>query len=85
MTPDDFIAKWAPVALKERSTAQSHFNDLCRLLGVEEPVAADPKGEWFAFEHGVAKASGGDGWAETMGRATAYAAKKTALNREIIA
>ncbi len=64
MTPDDFIAKWAPVALKERSTAQSHFNDLCRLLGVEEPVAADPKGEWFAFEHGVAKASGGDGWAD---------------------
>ncbi len=64
MTPDQFIAKWRPVALKERSTAQSHFNDLCRLLGVDDPVAADPKGTWFAFEHGVAKASGGDGWAD---------------------
>lgn len=64
MTPEDFITKWRPVELKERSTAQSHFNDLCRLLGLDEPVAADPKGEWFAFEHGVAKASGGDGWAD---------------------
>lgn len=68
MTPEDFIAKWHPVELKERSTAQSHFNDLCRLLGVDDPVSSDPKGDWFAFEHGVAKASGGDGWADVWCR-----------------
>ena len=32
MTPTEFIAKWRPVELKERSAAQIHFNDLCRLL-----------------------------------------------------
>jgi hypothetical protein len=49
VTPAQFIAKWRPVELKERSAAQTHFNDLCRLLGLDEPVAADPKGAWFAF------------------------------------
>jgi type II restriction/modification system DNA methylase subunit YeeA len=64
MTADDFIAKWQGVELKERSASQSHFNDLCRLLGVEEPIAADPKGEWFTFEKGATKTSGGEGWAD---------------------
>ena len=66
MTPQDFIAEWRPVALKERSTAQSHFNDLCRLLGVDDVITADPRGEWLAFEYGVAKASGGDGCAKRL-------------------
>lgn len=64
MTPEEFIAKWHAVELKERSASQSHFNDLCRLLGLPDPITADPKGEWFAFEHGVSKASGGEGWAD---------------------
>lgn len=29
MTPDTFIAKLKANALKDRSAAQSHFNDLC--------------------------------------------------------
>ena len=33
MTPGEFIAKWRASELKERSAAQSHFNDLCGLLG----------------------------------------------------
>jgi hypothetical protein len=64
MTPDDFIRKWQPVELSERSASQSHFNDLCRLLGLPDPVAADPKKEWFTFEKGVEKAGGGQGWAD---------------------
>ena len=33
MTPGEFIAKWRASELKERSAAQEHFIDLCRLLG----------------------------------------------------
>jgi type II restriction/modification system DNA methylase subunit YeeA len=64
MTPQDFIAKWRAAELKERSASQSHFNDLCALLGVVDPITADPVGEWFAFEKGASKTSGGEGWAD---------------------
>jgi type II restriction/modification system DNA methylase subunit YeeA len=64
MTPHEFVAKWRGVELKERSASQSHFNDLCALLGVLDPVTADPQGEWFTFEKGASKTSGGDGWAD---------------------
>ncbi|WP_066652110.1 MULTISPECIES: class I SAM-dependent DNA methyltransferase [Sphingomonas] len=64
MTPQEFLSKWRHVELKERSASQSHFNDLCALLGVLDPIAADPKGEWFAFEKGATKTSGGEGWAD---------------------
>jgi hypothetical protein len=30
MTPQDFIAKWQHAELKERTTAQTHFNDVQR-------------------------------------------------------
>ena len=33
LTPQQFTAKWRGVTLKERSAAQEHFIDLCRLLG----------------------------------------------------
>ncbi len=56
MTPQEFIAKWRSVELKERSASQSHFNDLCRLLDLPDPISADPKGDWFAFEQGASKA-----------------------------
>ncbi|MDP9413764.1 MAG: N-6 DNA methylase [Pseudomonadota bacterium] len=64
MTPHDFLTKWRHAELKERSASQSHFNDLCVLLGVVDPVSADPKGEWFTFEKGASKTSGGEGWAD---------------------
>ncbi len=50
MTPDEFIAKWRKVELKERTASHSHFIDLCQLLGVDEPTSADSKGEWFMFD-----------------------------------
>ena len=64
MTPREFLDKWQHAELKERSASQSHFNDLCALLGVPDPVSADPKGEWFTFEKGASKTSGGEGWAD---------------------
>jgi type II restriction/modification system DNA methylase subunit YeeA len=68
MTPHEFLTKWRHVELKERSASQSHFNDLCALLGVLDPIAADPKGEWFTFEKGATKTSGGEGWADVWRR-----------------
>ncbi len=68
MTPHEFLKKWRHVELKERSASQSHFNDLCALLGVEDPVSADPRGEWFTFEKGANKTSGGNGWADVWRR-----------------
>ncbi len=68
MTPENFIDKWKASTLKERSAAQSHFNDLCDLLGVEKPVEADPHGEWYCFEKGASKTAGGEGWADVWRR-----------------
>ena len=64
LTPHEFVAKWRGVELKERSASQSHFNDLCALLGIVDPIAADPTGEWFTFEKGASKTGGGEGWAD---------------------
>jgi|TARA_B100001057_G_scaffold480570_1_gene553548 hypothetical protein len=55
MEAADFIAKWRPSELKERSAAQEHFLDLCRLLGEPTPAEVDPKGEFYCFERGAAK------------------------------
>ncbi len=62
MTHQEFIAKWQHSELKERSASQSHFNDLCALLGEQTPTDADQAGEWFCFEKGAKKTGGGDGW-----------------------
>ena len=64
ITPQVFAAKWRKSELKERSGAQEHFIDLCRLLGHPTPGEADPEGNWFCFERGADKTSGGDGWAD---------------------
>lgn len=45
MTPEQFIAKWRNVELKERAASQSRFLDLCELLDEPKPTDADPKGE----------------------------------------
>ena len=68
MTPGAFIAKWRAAELKERSAAQEHFIDLCRLLDEPTPAEADPTGDWYCFERGARKDSGGDGWADVWKR-----------------
>ena len=68
MTPGAFIAKWRASELKERSAAQEHFIDLCRLLDEPTPAEADPTGERYCFERGARKDGGGDGWADVWKR-----------------
>ena len=53
MLTADFIAKRRAADPTERAAAQSHFRDLCDLLGEEAPTDTDPKGEWYAFEKGA--------------------------------
>jgi type II restriction/modification system DNA methylase subunit YeeA len=60
MTPQAFIAKWRDAALTERQGAQSHFLDLCELLGVPKPF--EP--ERYCFERGATKTGSGRGWAD---------------------
>ena len=68
MLPHDFIHKWSRANLKERSAAQEHFLDLCRLLGHPTPAEADAEGAFFTFEKGANKTSGGDGFADVWKR-----------------
>ncbi len=69
MTPEDFIRKWGASRLRERSASQSHFNDLCALLGERTPTEADPDGTSYTFERGALK-TGLDrkGWADVWKR-----------------
>lgn len=68
MHASDFVAKWRSADLTERAAAHSHFRDLCDLLEEETPTDADPKGEWYAFEKGATKTTGGEGWADVWKR-----------------
>jgi hypothetical protein len=71
ITPKEFAAKWSKIALKEQQAAQSHFNDVCRLIGHPTPLELDPQGDFFTFEMVTDKAAGA-GTAGGKGRADAY-------------
>ena len=64
----EFQAKWRNSAHAENAAAQSHFIDVCRLLGHLTPTEADPDGRFLAFEMGVAKTGGGKGFADVWYR-----------------
>lgn len=72
MTPQDFIAKWgAPggvpgpaYALNEEQGAQSHFMDLCELLGVPKPGSS----EGYRFEEKSTVIGGKTGYADVFMR-----------------
>lgn len=72
MSPQDFVAKWRNVTTNERASAQSHFNDLCRMLGVPTPHDDDASGERYAFERRTTKnggpTKGKQGWADVWKR-----------------
>ncbi|MCU0772379.1 MAG: class I SAM-dependent DNA methyltransferase [Verrucomicrobia bacterium] len=55
MTSAEFIRKWHRFQGKESAAYQSHFDDLCRLVGVPTPLEADPSGEVFCFQKRVVK------------------------------
>ncbi len=68
LTPAAFAQKWRGVTTTEKAAAQEHFIDLCRMLGEPTPHEADPIGSQYAFEKRVAKAGGGDGFADVWKR-----------------
>ncbi len=83
MTPDKFIAKWQTAELKERSASQEHFIDLCHMLDEPTPADVDPTGEFYCFERGADKDTGGKGWADVWKRghfAWEYKGKLANLN-----
>jgi hypothetical protein len=48
MTAAHFVKKWSKIQLKERTSAQSHFNDICALVDHNPPLETDtdrPGGE----------------------------------------
>ena len=66
MTPEQFVTKWRDTSLRERQSYQSHFNDLCRLVGHEAPGGdgLTETGETFVYEYSLKKGSGGQGFAD---------------------
>lgn len=83
LTVDQFIRKWSSAELKERSAAQEHFIDLCQLLEEQTPAEADPHGDFYCFERGATKSTGGEGWADVWKRGHfgwEYKGKRTDLN-----
>jgi hypothetical protein len=66
MTPETFVEKWKASELKERSAAQEHFIDLCHMLDEPTPAEVDPKGDWYCFERGASKTTGGEGCRPTQ-------------------
>lgn len=83
MLSAQFIKKWHGSTLTERAASQSHFLDLCAMLGVDKPSDVDLDGKWYAFEKGAKKTGGGDGWADVWRRgcfAWEYKGKHKDLN-----
>ena len=75
------------VELKERSAAQSHSIDLCRMLDEPAPTDVDPTGDWYAFERGATKTTGGEGWADVWKRdcfGWEYKGKRKDLNAAFV-
>ncbi|PDW01946.1 class I SAM-dependent DNA methyltransferase [Candidatus Viridilinea mediisalina] len=68
LTPQEFVAKWRNVTVKERSGYQEHFIDLCHLAAHPTPLEDDPKGTRYSFEAGAGKQHGGKGWADVWKR-----------------
>ena len=61
LTPQAFAERWRRSKLTERAASQSHFMDLCRMLGQATPTEADPEGDFYTFERRVSKSGSGAG------------------------
>jgi len=64
----EFVRRWKDAPPSERGFVQSHFLDLCHVLGQPTPQEADPTGAFYTFEKGVEKTSGGHGFADVWRR-----------------
>lgn len=68
LTPEAFLQKYTSLKDNERAAAQTHFNDLCELLGVARPLDHDPEALHYRFEKPVLKVAGGKGFADVWWR-----------------
>jgi hypothetical protein len=68
LTPAEFAKKWRGITTTEKASAQTHFTDLCRMLGEPTPHESDPTGESYAFEKALTKTTGGGGFADVWKR-----------------
>ncbi|MFC6619582.1 type IIL restriction-modification enzyme MmeI [Deinococcus radiophilus] len=68
ISPEQFVARYRNATVNEKGAAQSHFIDLCQLLGVPTPMEADPEGQHYRFEKPVLKVTGGSGFADVWKR-----------------
>lgn len=68
LTPEAFVQKYTALKANERAAAQTHFNDLCELLGVSKPLDHDPEALNYRFEKPVLKVAGGKGFADVWWR-----------------
>lgn len=64
----EFVERWKASELSERQGAQSHFIDLCDVLGQPHPAAADQIGDSFMFEKPVSTIDDGKGFADVWKR-----------------
>jgi len=79
----EFVTRWQRATLTESAGSQSHFIDLCDLLGQPRPADVDQEGHTYTFEKGVSKTSGGEGFADVWMRgffAWEYKGKHKDLN-----
>src|SRR5664280_2235820 len=64
----EFVERWKASTLSERAAAQSHFIDLCEVLGHPHPAAADQSGDSYTFEKRVSTLDDGKGFADVWKR-----------------
>ena len=64
VTPKAFVEKWKRVGVKESASSQIHFDELCKLLGVDKPLDVDPDGDFYTFERTLERSTGGRGYAD---------------------
>ena len=64
----EFAERYKASTLSERAAAQSHFIDLCEVLGQPHPAAADQTGETYTFERHVSTNDDSKGFADVWKR-----------------
>ncbi|NJL06175.1 MAG: class I SAM-dependent DNA methyltransferase, partial [Chloroflexaceae bacterium] len=64
LTPKQFAEKWASNTLNEKAVAQTHFNELCAMLGIPAPNDNPALQDEYRFEQPLAKSGGGAGFAD---------------------
>ncbi len=66
MTPQQFVKKWAEINVNEIAAAQSHFLDVCDLVGHPRPYDNPTTQEDFRFEKPAQKTTGSKGRADAF-------------------